>query len=278
MTSIAYLGPQGTYSQTCAEAYSKLAGISGAKLVPYNTIWQVIQAVAQGDTDLAIAPVENSIQGSVAITLDGLWQWDRLQIQQAIILPIDHSLITYAQSLAEIQVVYSHPQGLGQCQQWLERNLPHAQQVPLDSTTHGLQLVKAQERTAAIASHHAAGIYHLPVLVRHISDYPENYTRFWVLGVTPPRHNGSTTSWGFSFSQNRAGTLARALNTLAHRQINLSRIESRPSKRSLGEYIFFVDIDGAMGDAQVRSAWQELSQMTESLKHFGSYDLVHLDT
>jgi len=278
MSRIAYLGPQGTYSETCANAYAKLAELAAVELVPYNTIWQVIQAVAERETDLAIAPVENSIQGSVAITLDGLWQWDRLQIQRAIVLPIDHSLITRAQSLEEIQVVYSHAQGLGQCQQWLQRHLPHAQQVPLDSTAQGLQLVKEQEHTAAIAAHHAAEIYHLPVLVRHISDYPENYTRFWVLGATPPRHNGSTTSWGFSFSQNRPGTLAGALNTLAQRQINLSRIESRPSKRSLGEYIFFVDIDGSMGDAQVGSAWQELSQITESLKHFGSYDLVHLDT
>jgi len=278
MTTIAYLGPQGTYSQTCAEAYTKLAGLGAVALVPCNTIWQVIQAVAEGKSDLAIAPVENSIQGSVAMTLDGLWQWDRLQIQQAIILPIDHSLISCAQSLADIQVVYSHPQGLGQCQQWLERNLPHAQQVPLDSTTHGLQLLKGRQDTAAIASHHAADLYHLPVLVRNISDYQENFTRFWVLGQTPPRWEGRTTSWGFSFAQNQAGTLARALNTLAQRQINLSRIESRPSKRSLGEYIFFVDIDGAMGDAPVRAAWQELSQITESLKHFGSYDLVHLDS
>jgi len=278
MTTIAYLGPQGTYSQTCAEAYTKLAGLGAVALVPCNTIWQVIQAVAEGKSDLAIAPVENSIQGSVAITLDGLWQWDRLQIQRAIVLPIDHSLITRAQSLEEIQVVYSHAQGLGQCQQWLQRHLPHAQQVPLDSTAQGLQLVKEQEHTAAIASHHAADLYHLPVLVRNISDYQENFTRFWVLGQTPPRWEGRTTSWGFSFAQNQAGTLARALNTLAQRQINLSRIESRPSKRSLGEYIFFVDIDGAMGDAPVQAAWQELSQITESLKHFGSYDLVHLDS
>ena len=277
MTRIAYLGPQGTYSETCANAYAKLAGLGTVQLVPCHTIWQVIQAVAEGKTDLAIAPVENSIQGSVAITLDGLWQWDGLQIQQAIVLPIDHSLISRAQSLMEIQVVYSHAQGLGQCQQWLGRHLPHAQQIPVDSTAYGLQLVKEQDRTAAIASHHAAEIYHLPVLVRHISDYPENYTRFWVLGATPPRHHGSTTSWGFSFSQNRAGTLAGALNTLAQRQSNLSRIESRPSKRSLGEYIFFVDIEGAMSDPAVQSAWQDLAHITESLKHFGSYDLIHFN-
>ncbi len=276
MSRIAYLGPQGTYSETCANTYAKLAELGRVELVPYNTIWQVIQAVAEGQTDWAIAPVENSIQGSVAITLDGLWQWDRLQIQQAIVLPIDHSLITRAQSLGAIQVVYSHAQGLGQCQQWLERHLPHAQQVPVASTAQGLQLVKEQEHTAAIASHHAAEIYHLPVLVRHISDYPANYTRFWVLGATPPRHDGTTTSWGFSFAQNRPGTLASALHTLAQRQINLSRIESRPSKRSLGEYIFFVDIAGAMSDPAVQAAWHDLLQITESLKHFGSYDIVQL--
>jgi len=276
MTRIAYLGPQGTYSEICALAYSQLATIGNAQLVPHNTIWQAIQAVAAGTADLAIAPVENSIQGSVAMTLDGLWQWDRLQIQQGIVLPIDHCLISQAQRLADIQCVYSHPQGLGQCQQWLGQNLPHAQQIPLDSTTRGLQLVKEEQCSAAIASNRAAEIYHLPVLVRNISDYQENFTRFWVLGLTPPRWEGATTSWGFSFAQNRAGTLAGALHTLARRQINLSRIESRPSKRSLGEYIFFVDIDGAMRDAKVQSAWAELRQITESQKHFGSYDLIHL--
>ncbi|MFN3926525.1 MAG: prephenate dehydratase [Pseudanabaenaceae cyanobacterium] len=271
MTTIAYLGPRGSYSEMAALAFAQGGNY---QLLTQNTIEQAMALCANYGTDLAIVPVENSLYGSVGATLDGLWQWANLQIAQALILPIRHCLLSHAPSLDSIHTVYSHAQGLGQCQQWLNKHLPHAQQISVDSTTYGVQLAKDQPHAGAIASVHAGTIYHMPILAQDISDNPSNYTRFLVLTNQQTAQTGAYSSWGFSFAENRAGTLARALNTFAQRNINLSRIESRPSKRSLGDYIFFVDIEGNWQEAGVQSAWQELGSMTETLKHFGSYDVI----
>jgi prephenate dehydratase len=156
MTTIAYLGPAGTYSEIAALRYLQLSHpdleLDPARMCPYPTIPQAINAAERGNVDIAVVPVENSIQGGVTMTLDSLWQSESLQIQQAIVLPIAHALITRAQDLADIKVVYSHPQGLAQCQQWIDRYLPIVQQIATDSTTDGLHIVAKDVTVAAIAS------------------------------------------------------------------------------------------------------------------------------
>jgi prephenate dehydratase len=275
---IAYLGPAGTYSEMAALQYLQLSHLDlerdAVQLCPYPTIPQAINAAEHGLVDIAVVPVENSIQGGVTMTLDSLWQSESLQIQQALVLPIAHALITRAATIAEIKVVYSHPQGLAQCQQWLDRNLPTVQQIATDSTTDGLHIVADDVTVAAIASQRAAEIYNLPVLKFPINDQPDNCTRFLVLGRTAPTTKGTHSSLAFSLKRNMPGALVKPLLVFADRKINLSRIESRPTKRSLGEYIFFLDIEAAIDDPNFSEALQDLQAVTENLKILGSYAIT----
>ena len=280
MTTVAYLGPAGTYSEMAALRYLQLCDrdLDGdtARICPYPTILQAIAAAEHGQVDIAVVPVENSIQGGVTMTLDSLWQSESLQIQQAIILPIAHALITRAQNLAEIKVVYSHPQGLAQCQQWLDYYLPTVQQIATDSTADGVHLVAKDETVAAIASQRAAEIYKLPILEYPINDRPDNCTRFLILGRTAPTTKGTHSSLAFSLKRNMPGALVKPLLVFADRHINMSRIESRPTKRSLGEYIFFIDIEAPIDDPNFSEALQELRGVTENLKILGSYAIAEL--
>lgn len=277
--SIAHLGPSGTYAEmaaiACAELLKAKTGET-ALLCPYPSIIQTLYSVAQQQTQLAVVPVENSIEGGVGVTLDTLWQLDQLQIQQALVLPISHALLSCAPRLAEIQTVYSHPQALAQCQGWLNQHLPNAQLIPANSTTEALQHLEQNSSIAAISSQRAAQLYDLPVLAYPINDHPDNCTRFWVLSHTP-RHTGSHSSLAFSIPANVPGGLVKALQVFAKRNLNLSRIESRPTKRSLGDYLFFVDIEASLDEPPAQAALLELREQTEMLKVFGSYTIHNVD-
>ncbi|MFE1746476.1 prephenate dehydratase [Coleofasciculus sp. H7-2] len=275
VVSVAHLGPPGTYAEAAALTYVSWLTQMGkqALLCPYPSIAQTLRAAAQGQADLAVVPVENSVEGSVTTTLDTLWQLDTLQIQQALVLPISHALMSRAANLEAIQTVYSHPQALAQCQGWLERFLPQVQLVPTNATTEALQYLDEDKTAGAIASSRAAQLYNLPILVCPINDYIDNYTRFWVLSLQPAT-GGNCTSLAFSVPANVPGALAKPLQVFASRGINLSRIESRPTKRSLGDYLFFVDLEANTTEASVQSALEELSTYTETLKIFGSYSIL----
>ncbi|MFN6537692.1 MAG: prephenate dehydratase [Nostoc sp. EkiNYC01] len=282
--SIAHLGPPGTYSEQAAVFYvnwlGKNTGVE-AILCPYPSISQSLHAVADGQAHLAVVPVENSIEGSVTMTLDTLWQLDNLQIQLALVLPIVHTLISCATSLDKIKTVYSHPQALAQCQGWLERFLPTIQIIANNSTTEALQQLEQDPTTAAIASSRAAQLYNLPILASGINDYPENFTRFWVVsqgeanaGSQKSKPDASHTSLAFSVPANVPGALVKPLQIFAQLGINLSRIESRPTKRSLGEYLFFIDVEADAKETQMQSALAELSIYTEILRILGTYNVL----
>ncbi len=274
--SIAHLGPPGTYAEAAALAYvDQLARETGqdCSLHPYPTIAQTLQAVAQGQAQRAVVPVENSIEGNVPMTLDTLWQLDGLQIQLAIVLPISHALLSTAERLEEIQTVYSHPQAIAQCQGWLAKFLPSAQLIPANSTTEALKNLDREKTAGAISSQRAAQLYQLPVLAHPINDYPDNYTRFWVLSLDASP-GGTHTSVGFSVPANVPGALVKPLQVFAKRHINLSRIESRPTKRSLGDYLFFIDLEADATQPFVQLALEELKTHTETLKIFGSYSVL----
>src|SRR6476469_5796294 len=300
---IAHLGPVGTNAETAALAYVNWLSLETnleCTLCPYSTISQALEASAVGQVDYSVVPVENSIEGSVTVTLDTLWRLDQLRIQHALVLPISHALVSNAKNFNEIDKVYSHPQALAQCQVWLGQFLPSAQLIPANSTTEALQYLE-DRNVAAISSPRAAELYNLPVLAHPINDYPDNYTRFWVLstsvgeignleaadrtsiksitksaklipGASPS--NCTHTSLAFSVPANMPGALVKPLQVFASRGINLSRIESRPTKRSLGEYIFFMDVEANACEAFVRSALEELKNHTETLKIFGCYSLL----
>ncbi|TAF11172.1 MAG: prephenate dehydratase [Nostocales cyanobacterium] len=278
--AIAHLGPSGTYSEQAASFYLNWLKSNHqieATLSPYPTIAQSLQAVTTQQTQIAVVPVENSIEGSVSMTMDSLWQLDSLRIQLALILPINHALISCTNSLEKIETVYSHPQALAQCQGWLAKFLPNANLIPSSSTTEALEQLPQAPTTAAISSSRAAQLYNLPILASGINDYPENCTRFWVVTqgnqgqeLFIPTH----TSLALSVSANVPGALVKALEVFAHLGINLSRIESRPTKRSLGEYLFFLDVEAAVSSPLMASALAELHSSTEVLKIFGSYTVL----
>ncbi|MDJ0735560.1 MAG: prephenate dehydratase [Nostocaceae cyanobacterium] len=281
--SIAHLGPLGTYAEQAAINFTKILAQDIGKeadLYPYPSIAQTLKAVAQKEVELAVVPVENSIEGSVTMTLDTLWQLDNLQIQLALVMPIVHGFISCAQNVEDIKTVYSHPQALAQCQGWLERSLPNVKLIPTNSTTEALQLLKQDLTAAAISSQRAAQLYNLPILVTGINDHPENCTRFWIISrddVSYPYHKSPTlshTSLAFSVPANVPGALVKPLQVFAKLNINLSRIESRPTKRSLGEYLFFIDLEADACEPKMKSALAELTTYTEVLKIFGSYSVL----
>jgi prephenate dehydratase len=282
--SIAHLGPPGTYTEQAALFYlnwlAKNKGIE-ANLCPYPSIAQSLQAVVQGNAQLGVVPVENSIEGSVTMTLDSLWQLETLRIQMALVMPIAHALISYASSLDNIKTVSSHPQALAQCQRWLEKFLPNVQLIPTNSTTEPLQNLEHDKTAAVISPSRAAQLYNLPIVARGINDNPENCTRFLVVSQTEvdtayriASVSSSHTSLAFSIPANTPGSLVKLLQIFAELNINLSRIQSRPTKRSLGEYLFFIDLEADSTEPKMQSALAELSTHTEVLKIFGSYNLL----
>lgn len=281
--SLAHLGPAGTYSEeaanACAQWLTKKQD-QPIELHSYSSIPATLKALALGETDLAIVPSENSVEGSVNMTLDALWQWSDLHIQQAIIRPIASTLITHATSLDQIQTIYSHPQALGQCQQWLQQQLPWAEQQLMTSTTEGLAYVKEDKTAAAIAAPWAASLHNLPILATDIQDFAHNCTRFWILsrsqGNGLPGPDDTHTSLAFSLKTNQPGSLVKSLNLLADRQINLSRIESRPSKRALGDYVFFLDLEVSDRAAVIAEGIAALVEYTDTLKIFGSYHYLYI--
>ena len=266
----------------------------------YPSIAQTLRAAAGGQINLAVAPVENSIEGSVTITLDTLWQLDNLRIQQELVLPISHALISLARKVEDIQTVYSHPQALAQCQNWLERYLSKVQLIPTNSTTEALQHLEGEKSAGAIASQRAAELYKLPILEFPINDNPDNCTRFWILRnqskidtnqlsneekefldnsrkLMDFKSDHFYTSLAFSVPANLPGTLVKPLKVFADRGINLTKIESRPTKKSLGDYLFFIDLEADVTQGFVKEALEELTAYTESLKIFGCYKILAMD-
>lgn len=277
--SIAHLGPTGTNSETAAIAYADWLAQHQQQesvLFPCTSIAMTVDSLSQQKVDIAVVPVENSIQGSVAITLDRLWQFDQLKIVQALTLPIFHALLSCNSSLETIKTVYSHPQALAQCQNWLAQFLPSAKLVAINSTTEALPYLQDDLTAAAISSPRAAQLYQIPILCNNIGDYADNCTRFWILSSTP-NNSGNNLSLAFSLPKNIPGALVKPLQIFARRGINMSKIESRPTKRSLGEYIFFIDLEGNLQHASMTAALTELSQYTEILKIFGNYDLLSIN-
>jgi prephenate dehydratase len=273
--TIAHLGPAGTYAEAAALLLAEeLHGETGQTygLRPYASIPLTIQAVASGEMPLAIVPIENSVEGGVTMTLDSLWQMPQLHIHRALLLPIRHGFLTRARAIDHVRRVYSHPQALSQCLQWLTKHLPEAEIIPTNSTSEGLKYL-SDPQCATISSERAAALAQVPILASAINDHPDNCTRFILLSREASQ-GGSYTSLAFSLAANQPGGLVKVLNIFADRTINLSRIESRPTKRSMGEYRFFIDLEADARDTLTQAALQDLQALTETLKIFGSYDLL----
>ena len=266
---IGFLGPAGTFSEEAALRYDPQGDLE-----PYPTIHAVAKAVASGLSDEGVVPIENSLEGSVTYTLDSLIQADRLFIRREIVLLIEHCLLTVPGTRAgDIQMVYSHPQALAQCRDFLERCFPNVQLIASLSTVAAVEDMKGSPNpAAAISPRRAAELYGMETLAEGIQDNPSNATRFVILANTDhPPTGRDKTSLCFSFREDKPGMLYEALGEFSRRNLNLAKIESRPTKQLLGQYIFLIDCEGHREDSVVKEAINSIRRHTSMLKIFGSY-------
>ncbi len=270
-TQVAYLGPEGTYAEKAAVALARLEKMENPKFVPCVGLRSVIEHAAKKLCDVAVVPIENSVEGGVTTSLDGLWSHPDLFIRRALILPIRHCLLSSG-SINEISEVLSHPQALAQCSGWLNKNLPNALQLPTNSTAEAVKMVRNSKFRAAIGSKCANNLIDLQELAYPINDIQGNRTRFVLLQREEVEQNGHIASLAFSLRANEPGALLKALSQIAYLGLNMSRIESRPSKRELGEYIFFIDLELSNSVAGAhKKLMKRLKPLCEHLVHFGAY-------
>lgn len=272
MQTIAYLGPTGTFSEEAAMA---LAGTNpDVTYLPLTSIPAVVTAIETDAATVGVLPVENLLEGSVAFTLDLLIHETDLRIAGEIVIPIRQYLVARAEvALPAIQVLYAHPQSLGQCRRFVERCLPGVATIASLSNSAAPAEALADERpAAAISTLRAAELTGAHILARDIADHHSNVTRFIVLGQhDAPPTGDDKTSFCFGFREDRAGVLVGALEVLAQANINMTKLESRPSREVLGQYIFLVDIEGHRSDAHVVQALDRIAAQTGMFKIFGSY-------
>ncbi len=268
MRRVAYLGPAGTFGETAARRYAP-----EADHIALPTHAGVVAAVASGMADEGVLPVENSVEGSVSETLDILIHDADLRIRGELVVPIEQCLLVRPGMRAEdVRVIYSHPQALGQCRGFLERCFPTARLEAALSTAAAVQEIFLHEDAAAIASARAAELHGAAVLARGIQDRRNNVTRFVVLASEDhPPTGRDKTSIAFTTQHDRPGTLVNILIEFAQREINLTKIESRPSKDALGVYIFLVDFEGHRTDPRCAEALARVRAKASWLKVLGSY-------
>ncbi len=262
---VAYLGPEATFTHLAA---MKRFG-SQVNFIPSASISDVFLEVERGQADYGVIPVENSIEGAVTHTLDMLIDSD-LKICAQVILNVSHNLLARCK-IASIKRVYSNPQVFGQCRLWLRENLVWAEKIEVSSTTRAAQIAAKEKSSGAIASALAAKVYKLKLLAGDIEDSPHNATRFLVVGIRQALETGrDKTSLVFSI-KDKVGALHDMLIPFMKYKINLTKIESRPSKKKAWDYFFFVDLIGHSDNPRVAKALSELEQKCRFLKVLGSY-------
>lgn len=262
---VTYLGPEASFTHL---AVLKKFG-SQTECIPCGSISDVFLEVERDNADYGVVPVENTIEGAVTHTLDMFVDSD-LKICSQIILDISHSLLTNCPK-EKIKRIYSNPQVFGQCRIWLQENLPSVEKIEVSSTTRAAQIASREKYSASIASQLAAKIYKLKVLVTDIEDSPHNITRFLVIGKTDVAPTASDrTSVVFSI-KDRVGALHDMLVPFKKNRINLTMIESRPSKKKAWDYYFFLDLAGHRNNPSVKRALTELEHKCKFLKVLGSY-------
>jgi chorismate mutase / prephenate dehydratase len=266
--TVAFLGPEGTYTQAAVFRHFGHA-VPTLPLASIDEVFHEVQAIT---ADFGVVPVENSSEGTVNNTLDRFLTTD-VKICGEIELKVEHSLVGRMPDLKHVKRVCAHPQALGQCRGWLEKNLNGVEVVAVSSNAEGARRARDEIGTAAIASEVAAEIYELKILMPRIEDHDDNTTRFLVLGThaLPASGTDKTTLLVSAESTAEAGALFRLLEPLARHKVSMSRIESRPSRRRKWDYVFFIDLDGHVTDAHVAAALKELQQRATLFRVLGSY-------
>lgn len=260
------LGPLGTYTHLAALRHFG----SSAAFLPVDSIKKVFENVETGKAEYGVVPIENSNEGVVSHTLDMFVDSD-LQVVAEIIIEISHNLLSRQTDRRKIRKIYSHPQALAQCRGWLESNLPGVPTAETTSTSRAAELAARESYAAAIASELAARMYDLTIVERSIQDGRRNITRFLVISKQFPHRSGQDKTSIMFTIKHRPGSLYEVLLPFKRSKINLTKIESRPSKRKAWEYIFFVDMEGHIEDRRVKKAIDALTENCLYLKLLGSY-------
>ncbi len=296
--NIGVLGPKGSYSDKAAHLWLAKEHASYPLLkditIQYcDDIIDTFDSVVTNAVDTGIVPVENSIEGSVGVTLDMLMEHE-IQIIGEIVVPIEHCLLSKG-NIKDIRVILSHPQALGQCRQFIKIHFPHAEIRTTGSTSHAAKLATEFEEMAAIASRESAIMYGLNLLLCNVQDYNSNHTRFIVFRK---KHENDDLAWKTTdgsvagsddiaksgllhrtsiivyLDRDRPGALYDLLGEFAIRNINLTRIESRPSKRILGDYVFYIDFSGNISDTIIKDALNSILPKAGMMKVLGSYEMI----
>lgn len=266
---IAFLGPLGTFSESAATKHFGHA----ACLLPQSSIDDVFREVESGHAQYAVVPVENSTEGAVGRTMD-LLLGTQLKICGEVVVRIHQNLLSNETDLSKITRVYSHAQSLAQCHEWLNRMLPGAQRISVGSNAQAAQMAAEEVGVAAIAGEAAAARYNLPRLAESIEDEPNNTTRFLVLGKHDAGPSGRDKTSLIMSAANRTGALHELLLPLSSAGVSMCRLESRPARNALWEYVFYVDIEGHRDEAPIKAALEELGRRSAYLKTLGSYPVA----
>jgi len=263
---VAFLGPAGTYNHVASVKHFG----SSIEELPVDNIEEIFRVVETGQVHFGVAPIENSTEGVITHTLDLLIN-STLKICGEVDLRIQHNLISNETDLKNIKKIFSHQQSLAQCRRWLDVNLPNVEQYAVRSNAEAVRLSKKEKATAAIAGKMASEIYDVPVLCAEIEDETDNTTRFIVIGKDAVAPSGDDRTSLLVTTNNKAGALHELLKPLASRNIGMSKIESRPSRRGVWEYVFFIDIDGHKDEKQVAEALTEIEHESAMVRILGSY-------
>ncbi len=265
---IAYLGPEGTYSEQAAR---RLFG-SSCEFVACADLDEVFHSQLSGSTSHAVVPLENSTEGAVSRTLDLLLS-QPAQLCGEISLPIHHNLLRLRDGVDGLRAVLAHPQALSQCRKWLDTHLPGVERRAVSSNAEAARVAAGDDTLGAIAGEHAATLYGLRLAATHIQDEVGNCTRFVVLGAETPGRSGRDRTSLILAVPNVAGAVVAMLRPLAEHGVSMSRFESRPARSGAWEYMFYVDIEGHAGDPNVAAALEALRAHCAFFKNLGSYPI-----
>lgn len=277
-TRFTYLGPEATFAE---QALRTLPAARDAVLTPSASVPAALDAVRSGDADAALVPLENSVEGAVSVTLDELATGEPLVIVREVLLPVSFVLLArQGTTLDEVRTVATHPHGEAQCRRWLRKHLPNATVHNALSTSEAAAAVSRGEYDAALAAPLAAAHHHLEVLIDDAHDTDGAVTRFVLVarpGEPPERTASDRTSFVAFIADNHTGALLEVLTELAVRGIDLTRIESRPTKEQLGRYCFSIDCAGHIADARVGEALAALRRVCADVRFLGSYPRADAD-
>ncbi|MBU0621926.1 MAG: prephenate dehydratase [Gammaproteobacteria bacterium] len=266
---VAYLGPHGTFSE--AAVFQRFG--QATEGVSAESIDAVFKAVESGAANYGLVPVENSTEGAIGRTLDLLLS-SNLRICGEVLLQVHQCVLSNENDLSLVRKVYSHPQSFGQCQGWLNAHLPHAERITASSNADAARLAAEESFSAAVAGEQAADHFRLKVLARNIEDESRNTTRFLVIGNQDVAASGRDKTSLVMSAANRPGAVHDLLVPLAQNGVSMTKLESRPSRAGMWEYLFYVDIEGHQSDARVAAALEQLRQIASFVKVLGSYPVA----